>query len=698
MSGILNVGTRALQANQVALQTAGNNIANVNTPGYSRQTAVMQTVPSQFTGAGYIGKGVEVSTIERAYSEFLTRQSALASATSSGDTARAAKLTQLETLFQGGTGGLGAAVSDMLNAFSDVATAPTDLSARTVALTRVSETAQRLSNTATSMDDLQQSLTLELKNKVTSINTLATSIASVNEKIARAQGNGQQPNDLLDQRDQLVRDLNQYIQTSSIPASDGTLGIFIGGSQALVLGNTTATLSLAADDFGVRDNTLTITRNGVSHTLDENTLGGGEVSGLLRFQNTDLAEARNLLGRYSLAVTTSMNDQHALGLDLNGNAGGNLFSANAFVSGANKVFTASHVLPATADNSAPPYALTLSLQDTTKLAASDYAVSFTSATAGSILRGSDNTQIGFGYTAATGQFLFQTATDPAGGPFTGTTFDGLSFSTPATTAVVAGDRFLINPFNTSASNISAEFSSPRSLAVASPIAGKVGAANTGTLQLASLSTLKNPPVDVPVTIRFTGPNTYIRSDEVTGPPALDFNNPTNFASFTPYAYVSGTAIGGSIPATTPLSNWSLTLQGAPKFGDTFTVLDVKDSSTDALTGRPYNNGIDLTLNAGNASALMKLRDVATFDGASLVDGYAGLIAQIGVRSQSASYTAGVSSAIADSIEKDRTAVSGVNLDEEAAKLLQYQQAYQASAKVIQIAQGIFDTLIQTISR
>ena len=133
MSGILNVGTRALMANQTILQVTGNNIANVNTPGYSRQVAVLETLPGQFTGGGYIGKGVEVLTIQRTYSEFLTRQAALAGATSAGDSARADKLKQLEDIFPGGTSGLGAAISDMMNAFSDVATAPTDLTARTVA-------------------------------------------------------------------------------------------------------------------------------------------------------------------------------------------------------------------------------------------------------------------------------------------------------------------------------------------------------------------------------------------------------------------------------------------------------------------------------------------------------------------------------------------------------------------------------------
>ncbi len=636
MSSLLSVGTRALQANQVALQTAGNNIANVNTPGYSRQTVVLQSVEGQFTGGGYIGKGVELVTIQRNYSAFLTRQSTLAGATLAADSTRVDKLTQLEDIFGGGTNGLGATISDMLNSFSDVASAPTDLTARTVALTQVDETAARMRASSLRLDELQQGVTQELTQDVSTINSVAKNIASVNELIARAQGSGQPPNDLLDRRDQLVRELNQYVQTTSIKADDGS-----GGSQPLVMGSTASTVSLVADDFGVPQQKLAINRNGQSITLDENTLGGGEVSGLLRFQNTDLAEGRNLLGRLTLAITTAMNDQHKLGVDLDGNVGGNLFTA---------IDISNNVSPATAN--AGTAVLTLSISDASQFVASDYEVSFSSATTGSITRRSDGVVVTFPQTPSTAPFL--------------ATLDGLNIAMPSGTPS-AGDRFLIKPFNTSASDIRSEFSSARALAVASPVAGRMGSANTGTLQLSSLAAHTNPPTNVPVLITFTGSNTYTRSD-VAG-------------SFT---YTSGQAIEGTVPATAPLSQWTLSLQGAPKAGDTFTV--------------EAQSAANRNLNAGNASAMMNLRDLQLFDGATLTDGYAGLIAQIGIRVQSATSAAEISSALATNLERDRAAVAGVNLDEEAAKLLQFQQAYQASAKMIQIAQGIFDTLIQSMGR
>lgn len=656
MSGILNVGTRALITNQTVLQTTGNNIANVNTPGYSRQSAVLQTVEGQFTGGGYIGKGVDVATIERNFSAFLTRQSTLAGAAAAGDTARADKLKQLEALFPGGASGLGASVNDMLNAFSDVASAPTDLTARTVALTRVSEAAARMRSAATTLDDLQAGVEQEISQKVDAINTLAQNIADVNDQIARVQGTGQTPNDLLDRRDQLVRQLNQYIQTSTIPADDGTLGIFIGGSQPLVLGTSVARIAVGTDDFNdPLKSKLTITRSGTTITLDEGLLGGGEVPGLLRFQNTDLAEGRNLLGRLTLAITTSMNAQHQLGLDLDGTVGGNLFTPT-------NLNTAGNILAPT-----PPAvvntgtaSLNLGIADVSQFAVSDYEINFTGATTGSVTRKSDGVVTTF-------------AAIPI-------TLDGLTLSISAGTAA-AGDRFLIKPFSTSASNVRAEFSTPRSLAVASPVAGKMGANNTGSLQLNELVARTNPPLvqtaATPVVLTFTGPNSYTRSDEV----------PPNTTTFN---YTSGQTIEGTTPPTSPLSQWSVTLQGTPQAGDTFSVVGIKDAAN--------NNGIDFKLNAGNASAMMILRDTAMFDGAALTDGYASMIAQIGIRAQSANYTANVSSTIAANLETDRTAVSGVNLDEEASKLIQFQQAYQASAKMIQIAQNIFDTLIQTMSR
>jgi flagellar hook-associated protein 1 FlgK len=646
--GILNIGTQALQANQVALQTIGNNIANVNTVGYSRQSVVMGTVAGQFTGAGYIGKGVDIQTIQRNYDQFLTRQSTLAASTQSADTTRSNYLTQLSNIFQGGTNGIGQSVNDMLNSMSDVASTPTDITARTVVLTRVDETTRRLRDASQSLDDLQTGITQALNEKISTVNTLAQKIADVNGQIALAKGNGQPPNDLLDKRDQLIHDINQYVQTTSVAADDGTVGVYIGGSQSLVLGSSASKLALLAtkNDFGdPQQNKLTVTRDGLSVTMDENVLGGGEVSGLLRFQNNDLVESRNLLGRLTTAITTTLNTQHTLGLDLNGNVGQNLFTPVSV----NNILVP--VAPATT-NGSPAAALQLGISDTTQFVASDYQVKVLSGTQVAVTRMSDGTTRSFDPTAA----------NPS---FDGLTLTGLASAT-------TGDRFLLKPFATAATNIAREFSTPSALAVASPIVGKMGASNTGSLQLASLRANINPPANMPVIVTF---------DTTVSPTKYSLSGPGPFPNGTgPFTYISGQPIeSGDNP-----SAWTLTLQGAPQNGDSFTVQDIKSTN------------LDIKLNGGNATNMLNLRDATMFDGAAMSDGYAGLISQIGIRAQSANYSATVSTNIAVNAEKDRTGVAGVNLDEEAAKLIQYQQAYQASAKMIQVAQTIFTTLIQTL--
>ena len=676
---LLNVGARALLANQVALQTTGHNIANVSVAGYSRQSVVMQTVQGQFTGSGYIGNGVEVTTILRNHNELLTRQAAAAQAVQAADVTRAERITQMQDVFQGGTSGLGASITDMLNSLSDVVGSPTDITARTVALTRMDEMASRMRSAAEQLQELQYSVNEQLENNTTHINDLAKSIAEVNEQIARVQGNGQSPNDLLDQRDQLIRELNKYIQTTQIPASDGTMGIFVGGSQALVLGSTAATLSIDESQMfpGSGQMRLFFNRPGAAPVeMNESMLGGGEVTGLLRFANNDLAEGRNLLGRMALAIGLTMNYQQSLGLTLDGQPGKPLFSTPASVPGYTQGAAVGSI-----DLSDP------AAMDPTKFAASDYEVRFTTPPGGQIIRLSD------GKTTNVVDL-----TDPAG-----TMVDGLTFQ--FTTAGAVNERVLFKPFASTAANIQSLVHSPRDLAVANPINAAMGTSNNGTMQLAGLQAtgqhwdpatsqvvntgvVNLPPSPVPPATTGGG----VTLTFVAGPPSGftvsgTTDQPLNIPP--PAPYVPGTTVVPYVPGEPiRIDGWSITLQGTPNPGDTVTV----GNALDAQYGDIY------TRNAGNGAALMGLRDVKMFDESTLSDGYAGLMAQVGTRAQSALYAAELSSSIAHNLESDRTAVAGVNLDEEAAKLIQYQQAYQASAKMLQIAQNIFDNLIQTMGR
>ncbi len=651
---LLNVGSRALLANQAALQTAGHNIANVSTPGYSRQTVVLQTVQGQFTGGGYIGKGVDVQTIQRNHSELLTRQSTAASAVDAGDTVRMDRLRQLQEVFSGGASGIGASINDMMNALSDVVSAPTDLTARSVALTRMDETAARMRDASQRLDEIGYTVAEQLKGSMVAVNSLAKNIAGINEQIARAKGNGQPANDLLDQRDQLIRELNQHIQTSQVAADDGTVSVFVAGSQPLVLGNQAATLSIDDPiDFGAGSGkkVLSFLAPGSSTKveLNESMLGGGQVAGLLRFQNNDLAEGRNLLGRMAIAISESMNTQNRLGLTLNGQPGENLFAP----------ISLGNATPSNFNTSTATMALTVA--DPTALQASSYTVSFTAGDAGSVTRHSDGKVFNFDGSALP--------------PVTvASVFSAQGLGVTLSGAVNAGDQFVINSLQGAAAELQVLQYSPTDLAAANPVNAAMGATNGGSLQLASLKAtgpITQPATGSPVTIAFTAGSPATYSATVPGPPV---------ATIATGNYVSGEKIA--------INGWEIALQGAPKSGDTVTV----GNATDSQYGDWYKR------DTGNASALMALRDVPMFDNATLADGFASAMAQVGTRTQSAQFAAELSSSIAANLERDRTAVSGVNLDEEAARLIQYQQAYQASAKMIQIAQNIFDTLIQGLGR
>ena len=659
---LLNVGARAVQTNQAALQVTGHNIANVNTAGYSRQTVSLRTEPGQLKAGGYIGNGVAVEAVLRNHSDLLTRQASAAAAVDAGDTARLDRLKQLQEVFSGGKNGLGSAINDMMNAFSDVVSSPTDMTARGVVLTRIDETARRVREASSSMNEISQVVDDQVNSDVVQVNNLTKQIASLNGDIVFAQGKGQPPNDLLDQRDQLIRQVNQYVQTSQVAADDGSITLFVASSQPLVMGNTAATLSIGEpQDFNTNgaQKKLIFTAPGSSQSieLNDSMLGGGEISGLLRFQNNDLTEGRNLLGRMATTISETLNTQNKRGLTLDGNVGDNLFkpvSLGNALQGKNNV--------------TPLVVMGLEVSDVSKLQASNYDVTFSGGASGTVTRQSDGKTFGFVSVAEldtifAGEGLKLTDGNTPSGAFAGAN---------------ASDRFLVNPLQDAARQMEAAEFSPRQLAAANQINAKMGATNDGSLQLVSLKTtgtLTLPPSP-------TGPATTGGGVQIT----FTAGSPSTYSTTGAVADVTGVAYVPGQPIS--IDGWEITLNGLPKTGDSVTVGNAKD----AQYGTYYQR------DSGNASALMGLRDAKLFDGAALTDGFAGAMSQVGTRTQSAQFAANLSSAIASNLDQERAAVSGVNLDEEAARLIQYQQAYQASAKMIQIAQGIFDSLIQSVGR
>ncbi|KZK30164.1 flagellar hook-associated protein FlgK [Delftia sp. NA_296.1] len=652
---LLNVGSRALMANQIALQTTGHNIANVNTAGYSRQSVAFQTSPGQNMGSGYIGNGVDVNTILRNFNDLLNRQAATASAVSAADSARATSLAQMQEVFGGGKTGLGAAITDMMNSFGDVAGAPTDPSARQVVLTRMNELAARFRSASAQLDELDYSAKQQMGNDVTVVNSLAGQVATLNAQISRSIASGQTPNDLLDQRDQLVRNINKYVQTSQIPADDGSISLFVGGSQPLVLGPNSAQLTLKeATEFpGSGKMALYFQQPGGQNVeLTPSMLGGGEIAGLLQFQGSDLTEGRNLLGRMALAIGDSLNEQNNLGLTLSGQSGSNLFKLSMVSNGST---TGAQWTGATTP--------TTTVVDSSQLKASDYQIVFGStAPAGKVIRLSDGKVTDF--------------TDMT--DLSSKEIDGLRFDLKA--EGVSGNTVLFRPMAAGAHDIQAAVHSPNDLAVANPVAASIKSLGDATLQMGGIQVSAGFNL-----AGFAGAEVSF-SKNATG--QLEY-------TITP-------APAGGIPATglytsgQPIQlapGLQVKITGTPAINGTTSDKVTLGKATDPQYGTAYQR------DAGNASSFLALRDSKLFDGSTtLSDGFSTAMAQVGTRTQSAQYAAKLSETIAKNLEADRTAVSGVNLDEEAAKLLQYQQSYQASAKMLQVAQSIFDSVLQTVGR
>ncbi len=313
---LLSVGARAMNASYAQLQVTGNNVANANTPGYSRQTAELETASSQRTGSGYYGKGVDVKTVTRAHSEFLTREAALTSSVAAADSARSAQLQKMEAVFPIGNAGLGYAAQQVFSAFVDVSNRPSDTSARQVVLARVGDMASAFSNASSQLDSQQAGIAGELRTSVASVNALTTLIAGLNNRIANTTGSGHAPNDLLDQRDQAVKHLSELVQVTTVAAADGTVGVFLGGSQKLVLGVDATPITSLPDTYDPAKLQIGITEGGTTRAFPDGFVSGGSMAGLLRVQNHDIPDARALLGQLVSSIAGALNSQQALGLDL----------------------------------------------------------------------------------------------------------------------------------------------------------------------------------------------------------------------------------------------------------------------------------------------------------------------------------------------------------------------------------------------
>lgn len=681
-TGILSTGVSGLQAAQLGLQTTGHNIANVNTTGFARQRTVQASNSALVSGAGYIGQGTHVATIERLYSGFLTDQVNRSQSSSSGLDSYYAQLSQINNMLADPSAGLSPALQDFFASIQDVSANPSQLSSRQGMISSAQALGARYQVLGDQLAQMYEGINAEVTAAVRGINSYATQIGTLNEQIVVAQGATSQPaNDLMDTRDQLVAELNKLVKARTTTNSDGSYNVFIGSGQQLVVGSQVMALTTTASSADPSRLVVGLTTGGSAIELPEALLGGGSLGGLLQFRSESLDRASNDLGRNAASLALTFNAQSALGQDLLGQS--LLSSPPTSFTPALFSISSPAVIANTRNPSGSP-TVTAAFVDPppfngnyyTDLTSSDYRLS-ADATGVTLTRLSDN-KAWFGAGLGAGQGIDAVnvllASDPQG-------FTLAASSLP----LVAGGSYLIEPTRAVARNISvnaAVAADPRLITAAGPVRTSVGTANTGA---AAISAGNVGPgyaavATLPITMDYVaGVGGGLRNFPVPSQVSVDGVVSIIAASTDVVAFTSGASITVGSVGSTPPSGFNFSIGGLPNNGDTFLI--------------SVNAGA--TADGRNVLALAKLQTQGTMSGtaSSYQQAYAQLVSETGSKTREIQVTGDAQRTLLQQATSSRDSLSAVNLDEEAANLIRYQQAYQASAKSLQIGASLFEAIL-----
>jgi flagellar hook-associated protein 1 len=619
-SGILGIGVSGLQAYQRGLSVTGHNIANAATEGYSRQRMELTARNPQFGVNGYFGTGVQVSGVNRVFDQFVENQLRSATSASQQSSVLYDYARRVDSLLANSDSGLAPALQSFFAAVQDVSNDPTSNAARQMMLSEGESLAERFRFIDERLEEQRGLINGQIGATVTEINSLAQALADVNQSIVSTVGRGGPvPNDLLDQRDTLVRELAERVNVSVNEQDDGALNIFIGNGQSLVLGSRASSLTTGA--FGEDPRQVSVGFQSGSSTVDiSRFMTGGRLGALLEVRGSVLDTAQDSLGLTAVGLARTFNEQHMLGQDLNGALGGGFFREP----GVQVLGSGTGALPE------------VEVVDVGSLTPGEYR-----------LRYEDS---GWALRSLPDGKLVPDFADV-----------GLSIGTAG---LDEGETFLIRPTRTAARQVATEIRNPAELAAASPLTAAAAAYNGGnavvrSVQAVDRDSLVVPAAGTPVIVEFDG-----SGYTVDGAPATTRES------------AGGTVIQGS--------GWELTIAGTPVSGDRFEV-----------AGNAGGVGDNR-----NALALAGLQSERLLAGgtASLEGSYNTLISEVGTRTRQAQIASEAQGRLLEEARAQRESVSGVNLDEEAANLLRYQQAYQAAAQVIAVTNTLFDTLLGAVRR
>jgi flagellar hook-associated protein 1 FlgK len=566
--------------------------------------------------------------VQRAYSQAATNQLNTSQSTLGQLTALQNYTSQIDNLFGTTAGGLTTALQNYYSGWSTVADDPTSTASRQALLGDASALAQNLNSTSSQLQEMNSDVNTRISADVNQINSISTQISDLNTQITQSTGSGQTPNQLLDQRDQLVSNLSQIAGVTTTSNTDGSINVYLGNGQPLVLDQNTYALSTVANQFNASQ--LEVASTASDGASISSSITSGDLGGLLSARTQAIDPALNELGQIATAVAQSANTQQASGLDLNGQLGSALFSVGAPVATASSANTDATTA-------------TVTLSNLGGLTSDNYLLSYQ----------------GGAYTltdATTGANVALTGAGTSLSPLTASSV-GLSIVLSGTPA--AGDQFLIQPTAQAAGTIGVALTDPSGLAAAGAVQTSAADTNTGSAAISAGTVLdaSDPNLLDTTTIQFLTPTTY----SVNGAGS--------------FAYTSG----GNVD----LNGWQVQITGTPAAGDTFTV-----QSNASGTGDNTN-----ALAAANQQTTGVLSN-----GTISVSGAVGaLISGAGAQAQQVNTAQTAQTAVNTQATTNVQSVSGVNLDEEAANLMQWQQAYQASAQALSVANGLFTSFLDSIN-
>ncbi|MDY6982301.1 MAG: flagellar hook-associated protein FlgK, partial [Pseudomonadota bacterium] len=448
MVDMLRIGSNSLLNIQHAMNTTGHNIANVNTEGYSRQTVNVVTNGYQSLGFGFVGQGARIDSITRSSNDFLTTQIRGFNSTQSQYQTSLTYLSRLDDIMSNSSNSLNTALQNFFNSVQEVSANPSGIPERQLLIADAQNLISRQQSMNRMFSDLNKEVNSELRSVVADINGLADSISLLNQEIvsSRAGNNNAPPNDLLDKRDLLIKQLASKVSVTAVNQDDGSLNIFVGRGQALVVGAQVTHLQTVNNPFDSSRLEIGMKGSPVSSNISDQ-LTGGALQGLLDFRNNSLLPAQAQTGLIALALTDAFNAQHRAGMDLNGDLGSDFFTPLQ-TRVANALGNAGTAEPSVTVNN--PGALT----------PSDYRLSYAAA-GWTLTRMSDNTSV------------------TGAGPLT---MDGMTIDVTTGTAQ-PGDSFLLNPAREASNNFALSLRDPRKFAAAGAVSLNTKSSNTGTAAL-----------------------------------------------------------------------------------------------------------------------------------------------------------------------------------------------------------------------